>query len=170
MFRWVRQRTSWRRNSSWSRSTTHTVICLVIQCVFWLARFWRGALQDIALPGSWNDRARSPLHECSRSPLNSLEKLNGLQRWSPSWSGLEFQGVPKRGEKPPHCEIAAQPVLVRSVICWACELPDSGHGSLQVLCWNRGVDALEQCDRILCLIEDDVTGLGQAPALPRPRS
>ena len=39
-------------------------------------------------PASWNDGAGSPLHECSRSPLNSLEKLNCLERWSPSWSGL----------------------------------------------------------------------------------
>src|SRR5579872_942670 len=95
-------------------------IRLVIHTCFWLARFWRGmALQDIALPGSWNHGAGSPLHECSRSPFNSLEKLNGLERWSPSWSGLEFQGVPKRGEKPPHREIAAQQFLRIVVIWWA---------------------------------------------------
>src|SRR6266700_878420 len=119
------------------------------------------ALQDIALPGSWDDNARSPLDECSRSPLNLLEKLNCLQRWSPSWSRLEFQGVPKRGEKSPHREIATQQFLYVVVIWWAYELPDSGHGCPQVFCWDTGVDALEQCRRILGFIEGNLTGLGK---------
>src|SRR5258708_3559861 len=118
-------------------------------------------LQDIALPGSWDHGAGSPLYEYSRSPLNPMEKLDCLERWSPSWSGLKFQCAPKRREKTTHHEIPPQQFLRVVVIWWACQLPNGGNGCSQVFGWDTGVDALEQRHWNLCLIEDDLTGLGK---------
>src|SRR5260370_29802908 len=121
----------------------------------------RMTFEDIPLPGPWNRSAWCPLYGCFRSPFNLLKKLNCLQCRSSSWGGFEFQGAPKGGEKTTHHQIATQQLLRAVVIRWACQFSTRRYGCPQSLWRDAIINALEQGRRILCLVKNDLSGLGE---------